>query len=387
MATGVFRGSSADRLEREAAARRASSLLIGRPVVGPPAPVSTVGRLTTPLVGTSVGGGRGTAVNTVGQSAAVGRPGATVGGSAPRPGVAYGGMPAGAAPTTNRLMSPGYGRGGIVETGTGGYQIGGFPTGIIGEAARSVYGQPRTPDLSNVNWEGLGQIMRDAGIPVAGGTGGGTAGGSSGGGTGGGGGTMAPPATQPNPLDELLKQFEEVRAAEEARIKGAGADLVAALQGRDPMAQFQWNPASINIPQATMADYVQAIGGSPGEVQATQQMGQQLLNAFLGDVGQVAQGATAAEANWRARQQDVANQLTADAQRQLALNAMAAQMGIKQAKTAEEQARINQALQLALEYGRTRANGSNLGVTAPTLPFETVTLPGYGTITLPSTLG
>lgn len=133
-----------------------------------------------------------------------------------------------------------------------------------------------------------------------------------------------------------------------------------------------------------MANYVQAIGGSPAEVQATQQYNQDLLNAFLGDVGQVAQGATTAEANWRGRQQDVAAQLQADAQRQLALNALAAQMGIKQAKTNEEIQRQQDALKLALEYGKTKANGSNLSVTAPTLPFQTVTIPGYGTITLPS---
>jgi len=356
MATGVFRPDTAAAAQAALAANiRAGNVR----TAGPPAP-GTPGNL---------GGGRGTAVNTVGQPGGL-RPTAVT-----------------STPSGNYQgpqLRPG--QGGINEIGSGGYAIGGFPSGQIGSTAESLYDQ-----LTRVDWNGLGELMR-----TSGGTGGGTGGTGGGGGTGGAGGGMGAGGgggfggggvSEKNLYDELLAEFEKLRAAEEARINKAGADLIAALQGRDPMAQFQYAPGSINIPQATLANYVQAIGGSPGEVQATQQLGQELLGAFLGDVGQVAQGATAAEANWRARQQDVATQLQADAQRQLALNALAAQMGIKSAKTAEEQQRQNQALQLALEYGKARQSGSGFNVTAPNLPFETVTLPGYGTITLPSTLG
>lgn len=250
---------------------------------------------------------------------------------------------------------------------------------------------------SQVDWAGLGQLLdaakKDTVVPPPGG--GGTGGGTSTGG-GGGGGTSIPSfnipadaaaAAAPPVNQGLLDALAKLVAEEEARIKGAGTALQTALTGRDPMTTYQWNPATVNIPQATLANYVQAVGGSPAEVLATQQLGQELLNQSLADVGQFAAGTQAAEAAWRGRQQDVGSQLQADALRQLALNRLAVEMGIRMSEEDRKRQQEQQALQLALEYGKAKASGSNLGITVPNIPFDTVTIPGLGNVYIPSTLG
>lgn len=325
MATGIYRDPS---LERLRAAQRAATV--------------------------PVAGGRGTAVNTVGQAGGV------------RPGT-------GAVRTGQPVRN-------IVEPmGSGGRVIGSFPSGVVGDVARGLY-EPKPsgpPDLSGVNWAGLGQIMRDAGR----GTGAGT-----GDGTGSGGGTTAPVPMAPTQSDitsNLLAEFDKIRAAEEAKIASAGTGLIQALQATDPMAAFQYNPGQVTIPQATLANYVQAIGGSPAETQATQQLGQDLLNAALGDVGQFAGGVAQAAQNWRAGQQSVAAQLQADALRQLSLNAMASKMGIQANEAQRQQDLANQMLELALEYGKVNRGGT---ITAPQIPLTSVTLPNGQVIQLPSTM-
>ena len=281
-----------------------------------------------------------------------------------------------------------YGQGGINEIGSSGRTPIGFYTGQPGTTlARSldpmvIWGsnqqtgnQPVVPPTAPV-------------IPSGGGQGGGDSGGGGGMGGGmGGGGGFTPPAPQTSAVwDQLLKALADIAAGARGQIGTAGEQLKDALTSRDPEASFQWNPSSVVIPQATLANYVQAVGGSPSEVQATRDLGQQFLNAFLSDVGQVAQGADVASQNWRVRQQDVGSQLQADALRQLAFNEMAARLGIEQARAAEQRDIQNTALEMALKYAEAERKKRDLSVTAPSLPFNTVTIPGYGSITLPQTL-
>lgn len=265
----------------------------------------------------------------------------------------------------------------VERAGSAGRELGSFPTGQIGDVARGLQPSAQPMDLSNVNWAGLGELMR-ANQPGTG-TGGGNQG-------GGGSQTPAPPATTMPTADQitsnLLAEFDKIRAAEEARIIAAGQGLQTALTGTDPMAQYQWNPMTATIPQATMANYLTATGADLGQLEATQQLTQQLLNAALGDVGQFAQGTSAAAANWRQRQQDVGAQLTADARNQLALNAMAAQMGIQSSDAARRQAQANQMLDLALQYGKLNSGGT---VTAPQIPMSQITLPNGQVVQLPNT--
>ena len=280
-----------------------------------------------------------------------------------------------------------YGQGGINEIGSSGRTPIGFYTGQPGTTlARSLDpmviwgsnqqggGTPTAPVIPS----GGGQGSGDSGAP--------TDGGGMGGGMGSGRG-FTPPAPQTSAVwDQLLKALADIAAGARGQIGTAGEQLKGALTSRDPEASFQWNPASVVIPQATLANYVQAVGGSPSEVQATRDLGQQFLNAFLGDVGQVAQGADVAAQNWRVRQQDVGSQLQADALRQLAFNEMAARLGIEQARAAEQRDIQNTALEMALKYAEAERKKRDLAVTAPSLPFNTVTIPGYGSITLPQTL-
>ena len=338
----------------------------------------------------NVQGGRGTAVNTVGQPGGI-RPGTT----APTPSAST------MTPYGPQLR---YGAAGINEIGSSGVTPIGFaPIGSTAEQAL------RDAGLTSAVWNANntvgssspgGNIIIDTGGDDTGGTGGGGTGGSGGGSTGGGaggggagggggggGGGGATPAPVDTTVSDLLAALAEVTGLAREQITGAGTTLAEQLASTDPMAQFQWNPASVTIPQAVLADYVQAIGGSPSEVQATQQLGQELLNAFMGDVGQVSQGATTAAQNWRQRQQDVGAQLTAEALRQLAFNEQAQKIAIQRSEADRAQALQNQALQLLLQYATAKSGNGSLNVTAPTLPFNTVTIPGIGNITInPSTL-
>lgn len=345
MATGVFRPDTVE------SARAAS---------GRPAPV---------------GGGRGTAVNIVGQPVGL-RPGTT------------------APPSTGPRMTQ-YGpalrpgQGGINEVGSGGVAQG-FYTGRPGTTlARAL--DPMV--IWGSNQQAGAQPVVTPTVPGAG-TGGG--GGSQGGTGDGGGAGRGTPERYINPpqdtgagsvWDQLLKALSDIASGARGQIGTAGEQLKGALTSRDPEASFQWNPASVVIPQATLTNYVQSVGGSPSEVQATRDLGQQFLNAFLGDVGQVAQGTEAASQAWRARQQDVGSQLQAQALRDLAFQEMAARLGVEQARAAEQRDIQNTALEMALKYAEAERKKRNLGVTAPSLPFDTVDIPGYGRITLPQTLG
>lgn len=305
-------------------------------------------------------------------------------------------------PTQAQVVAANMARGGAGLAGGGFWEGGDIYINPVTNQARptnaALQNLREADPWANVNWAGLGQLLNNAGIPLQGARpgGGGTSTGGGGTSTGGGGGTSVPSfnipagaaaAAAPPVNQGLLDALAKLVAEEEARIKGAGTALQTALTGRDPMATYQWNPATVNIPQATLANYVQATGGSPAEVLATQQLGQELLNQSLADVGQFAEGARTAESTWRGRQQDVGSQLQADALRQLALNRLAVEMGIRMSEEDRKRQQEQQALALALQYGRPQASGSNLGITTPNLPFETVTLPGVGNVYIPSTLG
>jgi len=339
MATGVFRPDTVE------SARAAS---------GRPAPV---------------GGGRGTAVNIVGQPVGL-RPGTT----AP--------ISTGPRMTQYGPALP-YGQGGINEVGSGGVAQG-FYTGRPGT---TVANSLNPMVIWGSNQQGGGPASPPV-IPSGGNQGGGSQGdGGAGMGGGMGGGGFTPPAAQTSAVwDQLLKALSDISSGARGQIGTAGEQLKGALTSRDPEVSFQWNPASVVIPQATLANYVQAVGGSPSEVQATRDLGQQFLNAFLGDVGQVAQGTEAASQAWRARQQDVGSQLQAQALRDLAFQEMAARLGIEQARASEQRDIQNTALEMALKYAEAEKKKRNLGITAPSVPFDTVDIPGYGRITLPSTL-
>lgn len=321
MATGVFRPDTADAAARARAAQARAGVI---PVAGPPQP----GRR---------------AVNVVGQ--------------APVAPIAY-------RPVLGPTYTPTFSR-----TGPSADALEGA---ALARSRRSAV----TPDLSSVTpeqWAALGRLGGQTGT----GTGGG--GGSTGGSTG---GTPNIPAVpQQDIFGDLLNEFGRIRASEEAKIREAGTSLATALSQIDPMAAYRWNPATITIPEAATVRYLQSIGASPEQAQAVQQLGQELMGASQADIGQYAAGVQQAITNQRLAQQAVGQTMTADALNRLALESMAAQMGIKSAQAAESKADRDLALKLALEYGKMNPSGT---VTAPQIPLTSVTLPNGQVVQIPS---
>lgn len=330
MATGVYR--SPDSAEAAAAQRAAAARAGVIPVAGPPQP----GRR---------------AVNTVGQ--------AVVAPPLYRPAPVSTSTPIG-------FRTPGQ-----AEIGSGGRPQGTNPAGQYSPTLNELLAQ-----VPASFWAG-----GSSGQPVAGGgvtSGGGISSPSGGGGNVGGDSMYSPGVaapTQSNIYADLMNEFAKIRAAEEERIRKAGEALTGALGQIDPMAAYRWNPSTISIPEASTSRYVQAIGGSPEQAAAVQQLGQQLMAASQADIGQYAGGVQQAIANQRLAQQATAQTMTADALNQLALNALAAQYGIRSAEAAKTQEQRDAALKLALEYGKLRRSGSNLAVTAPPMPLTSITLP------------
>lgn len=320
MATGVFRPDTADAAARTRAAQARAGVI---PVAGPPQP---------------------------------GRRAANVVGQAPVAPIAY-------RPVLGPTYTPTFSRTG--------------PSADALEGAALARSRAAgVPDLSSITadqWAALGRLGGQTG------TGTGGDGGSTGGSTGG--TPNIPTVPQQDIFGDLLNEFGRIRASEEAKIREAGANLATALGQIDPMAAYRWNPATITIPEAATVRYLQSIGASPEQAQAVQQLGQELMGASQADIGQYAAGVQQAITNQRLAQQAVGQTMTADALNRLALESMAAQMGIKSAQAAESKADRDLALKLALEYGKMNPSGT---VTAPQIPLTSVTLPNGQVIQIPS---
>lgn len=339
MATGVFRPDTAE----AAAAQRAAAARAGViPVAGPPQP----GRR---------------AANVVGQ--------APVAPPVYRPAPVSSSLPIG-------FRTPEQ-----AEIGSGGRVQGTNPQGQFSQTLNQILaGVPAS------FWGGGSTATPSTNVP--GGGGGGTGGGSSvggGGGFGGGGGAASGAA----PVDssiwaDLMNEFGRIRAAEEERIRRAGSDLASALSQIDPMAVYRWNPATITIPEAATVRYLQSIGASPEQAQAVRQLGQELMGASQADIGQYAAGVQQAITNQRLAQQAVGQTMTADALNRLALEAMAAQFGIRSAEASEKKADRDAALRLALEYGKLNRSGSGASVSAPQISYSSITLPNGQVVQIPS---
>lgn len=289
-------------------------------------------------------------------------------------------------PTQSQVAASNMARGGSGVAGGGFWEGGDIYINPVTNQARptnaALQNLREADPWANVNWQGLGQLLTDAGIPLQGTQPGG----------GGGGGTVTLPGFRtpgeiptPAPVENpLLAALRKLRAEEDARIAAGETALLASLQATDPMAAYAFNPAGATIPQATLANYVSAIGGSPEQVAATQAYAQQLQNAYLGDVGQYATNVGQSQANYRIAQQNVAKQNAEIARRQLGLAALAAELGINQSEEQRRRAREDAALELALKYGQLRDTGNTAQITMPSLPFTTIDLGNGRTITVPN---
>ena len=285
--------------------------------------------------------------------------------------------------TSEQMARDAIARGGPGLAGGGFFEGGAFDinpvTGraVPTNAARQMNAAARTAANQNIDWAGIVKAIEDQ-------QGGGGAVDTGGGGVslGNFGRDMGNLAPAPAPNTALLDALRKLRAEEEARIGAGEAALLASLQATDPMAAYAFNPAGAVIPQATLANYVGAIGGSPEQVAATQAYAQQLQNAYLGDVGQYATNVGQSQANYRIAQQNIAKQNAEIARRQLGLAALAAELGINQSEEQRRRAREDAALELALKYGRLRDRGNTAQITMPNLPFTTIDLGNGQTLTV-----
>ena len=99
-------------------------------------------------------------------------------------------------------------------------------------------------------------------------------------------------------------QLAEMGTAAQGRIDTATAQAMARLAGIDPEAgAFQWNVQAGGVPQAAAANYLQAIGASPAEVDAARMLGESLIAQQLGTASQLSAGTQAGLDRERAARQ------------------------------------------------------------------------------------
>ena len=138
-------------------------------------------------------------------------------------------------------------------------------------------------------------------------------------------------------------QLAEMGTAAQGRIDAATAQAMERLAGIDPEAgAFQWNVQAGGVPQAAAANYLQAIGASPAEVDAARMLGESLIAQQLGTAQQVSAGTQAGLDRERAARQAASTLLA-----QQATGGLSAQQAAYGAQlSAGELARV-QALQQA----------------------------------------
>lgn len=146
-------------------------------------------------------------------------------------------------------------------------------------------------------------------------------------------------------------QLEEQRAAAAQRIADANAAALARLQSSDPMAGFQYQVQPSVQPMAGGMDYLRAIGAPTTQVDATRQLGQQLMAGQMQSAQDFAnQIAAAQEADRLAR---IAAVESAGLQGVSGLESTAAAMQeqIRLAQLAEERRLQELLLEAQLKYG------------------------------------
>jgi hypothetical protein len=138
-------------------------------------------------------------------------------------------------------------------------------------------------------------------------------------------------------------QLTDMGTAAQGRIDTATAQAMARLAGIDPEAgAFQWNVQAGGVPQAAAANYLQAIGASPAEVDAARMLGESLIAQQLGTAQQLSAGTQAGLDRERAARQAASTLLA-----QQATGGLSAQQAAYGAQlSAGELARV-QALQAA----------------------------------------
>lgn len=153
-------------------------------------------------------------------------------------------------------------------------------------------------------------------------------------------------------FDNLSAMLGTTATGAGQRIDAATASALAGLRSSDPMAAYQFNAASTQIPQTALNTYLNSIGASTSSVDAGRQLLQGMIDAQTASAGQYAAGN---QQGFDLQRQAAQAALTGNqqyAQSQLALARQAQEMAIAQAKEKERKAIEDQILAYVLKGGK-----------------------------------
>jgi hypothetical protein len=184
--------------------------------------------------------------------------------------------------------------------------------------------------------------------------------------------TPTPTPSAPNPYNNAIKTLQQRLGSGEygtsfdnlstmlgttatgagQRIDDATASALAGLRSSDPMAAYQFNAPTTQIPQTALNTYLNSIGASTSSVDAGRQLLQGMIDAQTASAGQYSAGAQQGFDLQRQAAQDALTGNQQYAQSQLALARQAQEMAIAQAKERERKAIEDQILEYVLRGGQ-----------------------------------
>lgn len=153
-------------------------------------------------------------------------------------------------------------------------------------------------------------------------------------------------------FDNLSTMLGTTATGAGQRIDDATASALAGLRSSDPMAAYQFNAPTTQIPQTALNTYLNSIGASTSSVDAGRQLLQGMIDAQTASAGQYSAGAQQGFDLQRQAAQDALTGNQQYAQSQLALARQAQEMAIAQAKERERKAIEDQILEYVLRGGR-----------------------------------
>jgi hypothetical protein len=153
-------------------------------------------------------------------------------------------------------------------------------------------------------------------------------------------------------FDNLSTMLGTTATGAGQRIDNATASALAGLRSNDPMASYQFNANSTQIPQTALNTYLNSIGASTSSVDSGRQLLQGMIDAQTASAGQYAAGNQQGFNLMRQTAQDALTGNQQYAQSQLAMAQQAQQMAIAQAKEKERKALEDQILAYVIKGGR-----------------------------------
>jgi hypothetical protein len=153
-------------------------------------------------------------------------------------------------------------------------------------------------------------------------------------------------------FDNLSTMLGTTATGAGQRIDDATASALAGLRSSDPMAAYQFNAPTTQIPQTALNTYLNSIGASTSSVDAGRQLLQGMIDAQTASAGQYSAGAQQGFDLQRQAAQDALTGNQQYAQSQLALARQAQEMAIAQAKERERKAIEDQILEYVLRGGQ-----------------------------------